>query len=78
LNNPSSQTEDQYPIRKRFPTREGAMLHGRMSPTDKEATMQRFKAGEINIFVSTTVIDVGIDVPNASIVLIMTSSVTMT
>ncbi len=47
------------------------MLHGRMSPADKEATMQRFKAGEIDILVSTTVIEVGIDIPNASIMLIM-------
>ena len=46
-------------------------MHGRMSPGDKEATMQRFKAGEIDILVSTTVIEVGIDVPNASIMLII-------
>ena len=58
-------------IRKRFPDRQVAMLHGRMSAADKEATMQRFKAGEIEILVSTTVIEVGIDVPNASIMLIM-------
>ncbi len=58
-------------IRKRFPHREVAMMHGRMSAADKEATMQRFKAGEIHILVSTTVIEVGIDVPNASIMLIM-------
>jgi ATP-dependent DNA helicase RecG len=48
-----------------------AMMHGRMSPADKEATMQRFKAGEIDVLVSTTVIEVGIDVPNASIMLII-------
>jgi ATP-dependent DNA helicase RecG len=58
-------------IRARFPNRQVAMLHGRMSPADKEATMQRFKAGEIDILVSTTVIEVGIDVPNASIMLII-------
>jgi ATP-dependent DNA helicase RecG len=58
-------------IRKRFPESVVAMLHGRISAADKEATMQRFKAGEINILVSTTVIEVGIDVPNASIMLIM-------
>jgi len=58
-------------IRKRFPDGQVAMMHGRMSAADKEATMQRFKAGEIDILVSTTVIEVGIDVPNASIMLIM-------
>ena len=47
------------------------MMHGRMPPADKEATMQRFKAGEIDVLVSTTVIEVGIDVPNASIMLII-------
>ena len=58
-------------IRKRFPERQVAMMHGRMTPADKEATMQRFKDGEIDILVSTTVIEVGIDVPNASIMVIM-------
>ena len=58
-------------IRARFPNRQVAMMHGRMTPADKEATMQRFKAGEIDILVSTTVIEVGIDVPNASIMLII-------
>ncbi len=58
-------------IRKRFPSRRVAMMHGRMASADKEATMQQFKAGEIDILVSTTVIEVGIDVPNASIMLIV-------
>jgi ATP-dependent DNA helicase RecG len=58
-------------ITERFPNRRVAMLHGRMTPSDKEATMQRFKNGEVDILVSTTVIEVGIDVPNASIMLIM-------
>ncbi|HET7436398.1 MAG TPA: ATP-dependent DNA helicase RecG [Thermoanaerobaculia bacterium] len=55
----------------RFPNRRLAMLHGRMKPAEKEETMQRFKRGEIDILVSTTVIEVGIDVPNASIMLIV-------
>ena len=58
-------------IRKRFPEHQVAMMHGRMTPADKEATMQRFKDGEIDILVSTTVIEVGIDVPKASIMVIM-------
>jgi ATP-dependent DNA helicase RecG len=58
-------------MRKRFPARRVAMLHGRMSASDKEETMQRFKRGEIDILVSTTVIEVGIDVPNASMMVIL-------
>jgi ATP-dependent DNA helicase RecG len=58
-------------IAARFPNRRVAMLHGRMSAAEKEDTMRRFKAGELDILVSTTVIEVGIDVPNASIMLIM-------
>jgi len=55
----------------RFPNRRVAMLHGRMSSSDKEETMDRFKRGDIDILVSTTVIEVGIDVPNASVMLII-------
>ncbi|HEX8616601.1 MAG TPA: ATP-dependent DNA helicase RecG [Thermoanaerobaculia bacterium] len=56
---------------QRFPNRRVAMLHGRMKPAEKEETMQRFKRGEIDILVATTVIEVGIDVANASIMLIV-------
>jgi ATP-dependent DNA helicase RecG len=56
---------------KRFPNRRVAMLHGRMKPAEKDETMQRFKRGEIDILVATTVIEVGIDVANASIMLIV-------
>ncbi|MGZ5444656.1 MAG: ATP-dependent DNA helicase RecG [Thermoanaerobaculia bacterium] len=56
---------------KRFPKRRVAMMHGRMKSDEKEETMQRFKRGEIDILVSTTVIEVGIDVPNASMMLIV-------
>jgi len=56
---------------KRFAKRRLAMLHGRMSAAEKEETMQLFKSGELDMLVSTTVIEVGIDVPNASIMLVL-------
>ena len=58
-------------IKKRFPNRRVAMMHGRMKTDEKEETMQRFKRGEVDILVATTVIEVGIDVPNASSMLIV-------
>jgi len=57
-------------MQRRFPNRRVAMMHGRMSAADKEETMAKFKRGEIDILVATTVIEVGIDVPNASIMLV--------
>jgi ATP-dependent DNA helicase RecG len=47
-----------------------SMVHGRMRPADKDAEMMRFKNGETNIMVATTVIEVGVDVPNASVMVI--------
>ncbi|MCL2071855.1 MAG: ATP-dependent DNA helicase RecG [Oscillospiraceae bacterium] len=46
------------------------LLHGRMKQAEKDETMERFKAGEIKVLVSTTVIEVGVDVPNATVMLI--------
>lgn len=46
------------------------MLHGRMKPDDKDDAMQRFKKGDVDIIVSTTVIEVGINVPNATVMII--------
>src|SRR5208337_2862364 len=46
------------------------LLHGRMSADDKDATMARFQSGEIDVLVSTTVIEVGVDVANASVMVI--------
>ena len=46
------------------------LLHGKMKPKDKENVMRRFAAGEIQLLISTTVIEVGIDVPNAALMVI--------
>ena len=48
-----------------------AMLHGRMHPDDKDRTMRAFAAGEIDVLVSTTVIEVGVDVANATVMALM-------
>ncbi len=46
------------------------LIHGRMKPTEKQAVMADFSAGEIHLLVATTVIEVGVDVPNASLMII--------
>ena len=46
------------------------LLHGRMPADDKEVTMARFKRGELDVLISTTVIEVGVDVPNATVMVI--------
>lgn len=48
-----------------------AMLHGRLSTEEKESTMKAFAGGEIDVLVSTTVIEVGVDVANATIMVVM-------
>ena len=47
-----------------------ALVHGRMRPQEKQAAMAAFKQGESDLLVSTTVIEVGVDVPNASLMII--------
>jgi ATP-dependent DNA helicase RecG len=46
-------------------------LHGRMAPDEKDAVMQAFAAGDVDVLVSTTVIEVGVDVPNATVMVIL-------
>ncbi|HLF25709.1 MAG TPA: ATP-dependent DNA helicase RecG [Anaerolineae bacterium] len=53
-----------------FPQLQLGLLHGRMKPDEKEAVMRAFSAGELHILVSTSVVEVGIDVPNATVMLI--------
>jgi len=49
------------------------LIHGRLKPKDKQAVMDAFKAGELAVLVATTVIEVGVDVPNASLMVIENS-----
>lgn len=53
-----------------FPKFSVGLIHGKMKTADKEDVMRRFVAGEIDILVSTTVIEVGVDVPNASVMVV--------
>jgi ATP-dependent DNA helicase RecG len=57
-------------LKRFFPEVEVALLHGRTPSEEKESIMRSFKAGEIGLLVSTTVIEVGIDVPNATVMVI--------
>ena len=54
-----------------FPEFKLSKVHGKMKPADKEAEMQRFARGETQILVATTVIEVGVNVPNASVMVIL-------
>lgn len=54
-----------------FPEFRMSKVHGRMKPKDKEAEMQKFVSGETQILVATTVIEVGVNVPNASVMVIL-------
>jgi ATP-dependent DNA helicase RecG len=62
--------EEYERVKKEFPEFQVGLLHGRMKPAEKDEVMDRFRRNEIQILVSTTVIEVGVDVPNANIMLI--------
>lgn len=57
-------------LQRDFPGAKVEFLHGRMKPAEKDVIMERFSRGEIQILVSTTVVEVGVDVPNATLMTI--------
>jgi len=65
-----SATQRATDLQVRFPNHRIALLHGRMKGTEKESIMTSFHAGEIDILVATTVVEVGVNVPNASVMVI--------
>jgi ATP-dependent DNA helicase RecG len=58
-------------LKKKFPDKTIGLVHGKMHHDEREDAMSRFKDGDIDILVATTVIEVGIDVPNAAVMLIV-------
>ncbi|PSU25213.1 ATP-dependent DNA helicase RecG [Photobacterium phosphoreum] len=64
----ASDTADE--LTRLLPELNVGLVHGRMKPKEKQAIMASFKAGEIDLLVATTVIEVGVDVPNASLMVI--------
>lgn len=66
----SVQAEFKRLDQKEFKHRTIGLLHGKMKPSEKDEVMRRFSAGEVDILVSTTVVEVGVDVPNATVILI--------
>jgi ATP-dependent DNA helicase RecG len=74
-NNPTNELKSVQQEFKRLDTaifkhRKIGLLHGKMKPSEKEAVMAEFASGDIDILVSTTVVEVGVDVPNASVILV--------
>jgi len=57
-------------LREAFPGIGVGLLHGRMKPAQKEETMHRFQSGELQLLVSTTVVEVGVDVPEATVMVV--------
>jgi ATP-dependent DNA helicase RecG len=63
-------TDTAQALREALPDLSIALIHGRMKPLEKEKIMAAFKRGEVHLLVATTVIEVGVDVPNASLMVI--------
>jgi ATP-dependent DNA helicase RecG len=62
--------EEYDKLKAQFPDVRAGLLHGKMKPSEKDEVMESFRRGDIQLLVSTTVIEVGVDVPNANIMII--------
>jgi len=74
---PAIESEEEQSVRvhfarltSRFPQAKIGLLHGHLKPSEKEAIMRSFAAGEIDVLVATTVVEVGVDVPNATLMIV--------
>ncbi len=65
-----SATAEYERLRSVYPDLRLGLLHGQMRPVDKDDVMHRFRAGDLDVLVATTVIEVGIDIPNATVMVI--------
>jgi len=63
-------TDTEQALREALPDLRIALIHGRLKPAEKEKIMAAFKRGEVQLLVATTVIEVGVDVPNASLMVV--------
>jgi ATP-dependent DNA helicase RecG len=66
-------TDTETALKAALPELSVALVHGRMKPQEKERAMSEFKSGDTDLLVATTVIEVGVDVPNASLMIIENS-----
>jgi ATP-dependent DNA helicase RecG len=66
----AAEAEYQRLSREVFPDLRLGLLHGRMPPRERDETMRRFRDGQLDVLVTTTVVEVGVDVPNATVILI--------